>query len=174
MVEQRRGQLLDIVDAMRPMTVRQVFYQATVRGIIEKTEAGYGKVQTDLTVMRRSGELPYDWLADNTRWQRKPRTFNDPAEALRNTAKLYRKNLWADADSYVEVWLEKDALSGIFEDELTDYGVTLNVGRGYDGCYDAVRRDARAVEQGAGAIDRGRLCPAELCPRRSLPVRLEP
>jgi hypothetical protein len=29
--------------------------------------------------------------------------------------------------------LEKDALSGIFENALDPYGVTLNVGRGYDG-----------------------------------------
>ena len=59
----------------RPMTVRQVFYQATVRGIVEKSEAGYTKVQTDLVQMRRAGTLPYGWLADNTRWQRKPRSF---------------------------------------------------------------------------------------------------
>ena len=44
------------------MTVRQVFYQATVRDIVEKTEGGYTKVQTDLTLMRRAGELPYDWV----------------------------------------------------------------------------------------------------------------
>jgi hypothetical protein len=30
-----------------------VFYQATVRGLVEKAESGYGKVQTDLTVMRQ-------------------------------------------------------------------------------------------------------------------------
>jgi hypothetical protein len=41
------------------MTVRQVFYQATVRGLVEKAESGYAKVQTDLTLLRRSGELPY-------------------------------------------------------------------------------------------------------------------
>jgi hypothetical protein len=35
-VEQRRESLLKIVSKMQPMTVRQVFYQATVRGIIEK------------------------------------------------------------------------------------------------------------------------------------------
>src|SRR5262249_21169669 len=75
-VEARREALLDIIEAGRPMTVRQVFYQATVRGLVEKAESGYAKVQTDLTVMRRAGELPYDWLADNTRWQRKPRTFS--------------------------------------------------------------------------------------------------
>ena len=47
-VEDRREALLDIIEDGQPMTVRQVFYQATVRGLVEKTEAGYGKVQTDL------------------------------------------------------------------------------------------------------------------------------
>jgi hypothetical protein len=78
-------------------------------GVVEKAESGYGKVQADLTVMRRARELPYDWLADNTRWQRKPRTFDSVEDALRNTAAFYRKALWNEADSYVEIWLEKDA-----------------------------------------------------------------
>ena len=52
-VERRRERLYQIVEAMKPMTVRQVFYQASVRGIVEKSEAGYNKVQTDLVLMRR-------------------------------------------------------------------------------------------------------------------------
>jgi hypothetical protein len=130
-VEERREKLLDIVQAMKPMTVRQVFYQATVNGIIEKSEAGYTKVQTDLVQMRRSGVLPYGWLADNTRWQRKPRTFDSVEQALRDTAKFYRKDLWADADAYVEVWLEKDALSGVIYPITSMYDVPLMVARGY-------------------------------------------
>ena len=47
-VIRRRIDLLTIVADMKPMTVRQVYYQATVRGLVEKTEAGYDKVQTDL------------------------------------------------------------------------------------------------------------------------------
>jgi hypothetical protein len=90
-VEMRRSALLDIVADMQPMTMRQVFYQATVRGIVEKTEAGYAKVQTDLVLMRRFGELPYGWLADNTRVQRKPRTFDGVKDALERTAKFYPK-----------------------------------------------------------------------------------
>jgi hypothetical protein len=74
-MEARRAALFKIVQAMKPMTVRQVFYQATVAGVIDKTEGGYSKVQIDLVTMRRDGELPYAWLADNTRWQRKPLTF---------------------------------------------------------------------------------------------------
>jgi hypothetical protein len=113
------------------MTVRQVFYQATVRGIIEKTEGGYTKVQTDLAAMRRAGWLPYDWIADNTRWQRKPTTFDSVEEALRETARFYRKDLWRDADCYVEIWLEKDALSGVLWPITSLYDVPLMVARGY-------------------------------------------
>jgi hypothetical protein len=116
---------------MKPMTVRQVFYQATVLGIVEKSEAGYTKVQTDLVKMRRAGELPYDWLADNTRWQRKPRTFESIEEALEQTAMFYRKALWADADSYVEIWLEKDALAGVIYPITSMYDVPLMVACGY-------------------------------------------
>src|SRR5207249_427636 len=42
-------------------------------------------------------------------------------------------------------WLEKDALSGIFEDALEPYGVTLNVGRGYDG-WASIRNAAQRYE----------------------------
>jgi hypothetical protein len=130
-VRRRRGALIGIVQEMRPMTVRQVFYQATVHGIVEKSEAGYTKVQTDLVRLRRGGHLPYDWLADNTRWQRKPRTFLSVEEALNDTARLYRKALWADVGAYVEIWLEKDALAGVILPVTSTYDVPLMVARGY-------------------------------------------
>jgi hypothetical protein len=130
-VEERRQALLDIIAVMKPMTVRQAFYQATVRDLVEKTEAGYAKVQTDLVIMRKTGALPYGWLADNTRWQRKPSTYNSVQQALEETARLYRKALWADANAYVEVWLEKDALSGVVYPVTDLYDVPLMVARGY-------------------------------------------
>jgi hypothetical protein len=128
---QRRTALYDIVDAMKPMTVRQVFYQATVAGIVDKSEAGYDKVQADLVTLRKAGTLPYSWLADNTRWQRRPRTFDSVEQALQDTARLYRKSLWADAGCYVEIWLEKDALSGVVSPVTYQYDVPLMVARGY-------------------------------------------
>src|SRR6266508_1702064 len=130
-VELRRSRLYRIVEEIQPATVRQVFYQASVHGIVEKTEAGYTKVQTDLVLMRRAGELPYDWLADNTRWQRKPNTFDSVEDALRETARFYRKALWKDIDAYVEIWLEKDALSGVIYPVTSMYDVPLMVARGY-------------------------------------------
>jgi hypothetical protein len=130
-IAERRRALMEIIEAQRPMTVRQVFYQATVRGVVEKAESGYTKVQTDLVAMRRSGELPYHWLADNTRWQRRPQTYGGIEEALQDTARFYRKSLWRDAASYVEIWLEKDALAGVVMPVTSEYDVPLMVARGY-------------------------------------------
>jgi hypothetical protein len=130
-VNARREALFEIASEMQPMTVRQIFYQATVRNVVEKSEAGYNKVQTDLVQMRRSEVLPYDWLADNTRLQRRPRTHNSIQDALDETARFYRKSLWADANAYVEVWLEKDALSGVLYPVTSMYDVPLMVARGY-------------------------------------------
>jgi hypothetical protein len=131
-VAARREAFRAIVADMRPATVRQTFYQASsVRGIVEKTENGYGIVQNDLVILRRYGAMPYGWITDSTRWQRRPRTHRSVEEALKETARLYRKDLWHRADAYVEVWLEKDALAGVVYPVTSQYDVPLMVARGY-------------------------------------------
>jgi hypothetical protein len=81
--------------------------------------------------MRVAGTIPYGWIADSTRWQRKPRTFDSLEDALRITAETYRRALWAAQGVYVEVWLEKDALAGVIYEETARYDVPLMVTRGY-------------------------------------------
>lgn len=81
--------------------------------------------------MRRAGTLPYIWLTDSTRMQRKPRSYGSIEEALQETAQFYRKALWRDADCYVEFWIEKDALSGVVFPITAHYDVPLMVARGY-------------------------------------------
>lgn len=127
----RRLALYEIVTEQKPMTVRQVFYQATVHDIVEKAETGYDKVQRDLVEMRRDGMLPYGWIVDNLRYQRKPKTYGGIEEAIAETARLYRRSLWDSANCYVETWLEKDALSGVIYPVTALYDVPLMVARGY-------------------------------------------
>jgi hypothetical protein len=130
-MDARADALLDIAEEAQPCTVRQVFYQATVRGIVEKTEAGYAKVQRMLADLRLDGALPWDWIADNTRWQRKPTTWDSLRDALEATAQTYRRSLWTSADAYVEIWLEKDALAGVLYPVTERWDVPLMVTRGY-------------------------------------------
>ena len=62
------------------MTVRQVFYQLEMSGVVKKTEAGYRQVQKQLLVMRREGLLGWKFITDGTRWQRKPRSYDDAGD----------------------------------------------------------------------------------------------
>jgi hypothetical protein len=127
-----RDAIYEIVAEYRPMTVRQVFYQLVTRGVIDKTEAEYKTTVCRLLVqMRRDGELPFNWIADNTRWQRKPRTYGSLQALLANCQATYRRALWDDQDAYVEVWLEKEALAGVLIDVTARWDVPLMVTRGY-------------------------------------------
>src|SRR4051812_14932616 len=63
--------IISVLTEENPMTVRQVFYQLVSRGAISKSEAEYKQtVIRLLTNLRRSGRVPFDWIADNTRWMR--------------------------------------------------------------------------------------------------------
>ena len=122
---------LKIVAANQPVTVRQTYYLAVAAGVIDKTDKAYFNVSHRLTLLRRAKRLPYTSIADNTRWMRKPRTFNSIDEALENCRDTYRKAVWSNVDAYVEVWCEKDALAGVLLEETDPYDVPLMVSRGF-------------------------------------------
>jgi hypothetical protein len=124
--------LHSIVRGGRPMSVRQVFYQAVSRGLIAKTEAEYkNTICRLLAKMRLEGDMPFGWISDGTRWQRKPRTFSSLDAALGNIVRTYRRSLWDDQDAYVEIWLEKEALAGVVYNVTAEFDVPLMVTRGY-------------------------------------------
>jgi hypothetical protein len=115
-----------------PMTVRQLFYRLVSEGVIDKTETEYkATVGRLLTAMRKDGEIPYAWIADHTRWVRRAPSFSSLEDALQLTAETYRRSLWNNQDSYVEIWLEKDALAGVVFEQTAHYDVPLLVTRGY-------------------------------------------
>jgi len=131
-VEVIRGHIENLLSADNPQTVRQVFYRLTVLGVIAKTEGEYHQtVIRLLTEMREAGRIPFSWIADNTRWMRKPTTFTSPGEFLHAGANGYRRDLWASNPVYVEIWCEKDALAGVLVEETEPYDVPLMVARGY-------------------------------------------
>jgi hypothetical protein len=115
-----------------PMTIRQLFYQLVSLGVIAKTEQEYkGTVVRLAAEMRRTGELDFRLIADNTRWMRKPKTYSSLEAMLQRTAQTYRRAVWDNQDAYVEVWLEKDALAGVLYPVTSAWDVPLMVTRGY-------------------------------------------
>ena len=122
-----------ILTEIRPMTVRQVYYQLVSRQVIKNSRCQYQAVSKALVNARREGIIPWDWIEDRLRRPRKVNMWSGLPDFAVTCCTAYRRDVWETQPGYVEVWLEKDALSGIFEDVLRPYGVTLNVARGYDG-----------------------------------------
>jgi len=142
-MEERAEFLIDYTSEHGPVTVRGLYYQAEVARLpgISKDDKDYDKVQRQVLKLRREGRLNYSDIADATRWMRKPTTHDSVEEALKATARLYRKNLWLDADDYVEIWVEKDALAGVIYPITSLYDVPLMVTRGFSSetfAYEAV------------------------------------
>jgi hypothetical protein len=126
-----KAAIREVLEADHPMTVRQVFYQLVVRGAIEKTEIEYNKIAVRLlTDMRMAGEIPFAWIEDSSRRRIGLRSYDNVADALADTAKFYRRNAMRESADYIEVWCEKEALSGILWSVAGDYGVPVIISKG--------------------------------------------
>lgn len=130
---ERQDIALEVLSKHRPMTVRQVYYQFVSRHAIDNTRSMYQRISDLLVDMRKDGLIPWDWIEDRIRRPRQVAMWDDLKSFGASALQSYRRDVWIEQPELVEVWLEKDALSGIFEDVLRPYRVTLNVGRGYDG-----------------------------------------
>jgi hypothetical protein len=124
--------IYEIAEAEQPVSTRGVYYRVMSRGLVPKHEQqGYGVVQRQTVKLRRSGDLPYAWIADGTRLHLKPRTWSSAEAALEHTAKFYRQALWDDQNVHVEIWSEKDAIRSVVYPVTSDFDVPLMVARGY-------------------------------------------
>ena len=131
-ISEIKRRIIETLREGQPMTVRQLFYQLVSSGTIPKTEAEYKGTVVRLTgEMRLASEIPFAWIADNTRWMRKPETYSGLEQALRRTVLTYRRSVWDSQAAYVEVWLEKDALAGVLIDVTSAWDVPLMVTRGF-------------------------------------------
>ena len=143
--------LVGIVADIEPATVRQVFYQAVVHGLVPKDETrGYKLVQRRLVLLRERGAVPYGWITDNVRIVRGHNRYEGPEDYARVAAEFYRRDYWAESPERVEVWLEKDALAGVLVPAVVEEcGLDLHVTRGYasvsylQSAADFIRRDGR-------------------------------
>ncbi len=130
-VLERRRQVTELAEEFAPATIRQLYYLCEVRGLVPKTDAGYRAVQHDALILRQEGDIDYDWISDNSRWMRKSRSYKGIDHFLNLSIGTYRRDLWHGADTYVEIWIEKDALAGSIMEETNPYDVPLMVAKGF-------------------------------------------
>ena len=123
-------------------TLRAMFYALVSLRVIPNVQAQYQYLSHFTARARENGQLPINCFADQSR--RVIQDFDDTYETmedyidrgishLENATYNYPKSIprWHRQPHYVEVWIEKDALSGTFKSILGNRQVKIVPSRGF-------------------------------------------
>ena len=128
-------QILIELDAYLPLTLRQIYYQMVGKGFIENNISEYGMLSQLIKWGRINRHISWDAVEDRGRavhrgdgWLNKEEFIvNEMDDFLRG----YRRHLVSDQNKFIEVWIEKDALSSIFSKITMRYCISTVVCRGF-------------------------------------------
>ncbi len=116
------------------LTLRQLYYQLVSRDIIPNQQKEYAKLSKLLVNGRMGGVVDWDAIEDRLRQPHIPYWVNGIDSAINDTVEQYRLDRMKNQDVYIEVWVEKDALSGVLKIITEEYHIRLMVNRGYSSC----------------------------------------
>lgn len=113
------------------LTLRQLYYQFVSRDLIENTVQSYKRIGEIICDARLAGLIDWDAIEDRTRNLSRLSTWDDPADIIGACARQFRLEVWASQPNRVEVWIEKEALAGVFERACNEFDVPFFCCRGY-------------------------------------------
>ena len=149
------------------LTVRQLYYQFVARGLLPSGQNEYKKIVDTLSKARYAGKFDNDLIEDRTRTVHKGDFTRDDTRVGRGMNKaaawIRQMPIWAlDRDrwygqhTHVSVWVEKEALAGIFETTCNELGVSWLACKGcpsVSAIWDWIKGAREAKEYGGGDED---------------------
>ena len=110
-------------------TLRGIFYILVSLNVLENLQQRYESLSKALVAARRDGMIRDDWIVDESRNIIEVYdAYFDPGqeityllERLEKLPEKYIKSIprWYNQTNYVEVWVEKNAMAGVFSSILT-------------------------------------------------------
>jgi hypothetical protein len=173
---------LDLIDAMyraaeaaQPITGRGIGYKLFVAKLIASMgRTDMRRVYRLLKEAREQGDIPWEWVVDETRGLEKRATWDNVEEFAGTMANSYRRDFWNQQPVHCEVWSEKGTVRGVLQPVLDEYGVGFRVMHGFNSatCVYNVSQDDDGrdlIVLYVGDYDLSGLCMSE----EDLPKRLE-
>ena len=161
------------------LTVRQLYYQLVSRAYIPNNEKSYRHVVNTVSDARMTGDIDWNSIVDRTRNVRSNPHWSHPGEILRSAAHQFQYDKWLDQAERVEVWIEKDALTGVIAGVCNELDVPYFSCRGYTSQSEIWRGAQRVLEhhrsvgQGTVILHMGDLDPSGVDMTRDITDRLE-
>jgi hypothetical protein len=123
-----------LAEPAQPITGRGVGYKMFVAGLIPSMERSeMRRVYRLLKEARERGDIPWEWIVDETRSIERTSTWATPAEYARCVARSYRRDFWDQQPLRCEVWSEKGTVRGVLAPVLNQYAVGFRVMHGFSG-----------------------------------------
>ncbi len=149
----REKEIIEILKAENPRSVRFVFYKMTDPRLdccVDKTESGYQLIKRIMISMRKKDLLSYDWVSDSTREGELQYCYRSPESCLNNAVYYYREPLWKN--HYVVVWTESRSIASIIKPICDEYRVDLYAAGGFSSL-SLIKDSADRMDTESGGIN---------------------
>jgi hypothetical protein len=126
------GEMYAVAEDAQPITGRGVGYKLFAAGLISSmARSEMQRVYRLLKTARENGDIPWEWIVDETRTVERVSTWDDPEHYARCVARSYRRDFWNQQPARVEVWSEKGTIRGVLAPVLDEYAVPFRVMHGF-------------------------------------------
>ena len=136
------------------LTLRQLYYQFISRDYFPNTEQSYDRLGSIITDARLAGLISWEAIEDRGRGVNEWLIEESEADALDGIEYRFALDYWARQNAYVEVWVEKEALSSVIERPCRRRSVPYMSCKGYLSASEAWRSGQRFERM----LDEGRNC----------------
>lgn len=99
--------------------------------MLGNTQQNYKNLGSVINDARLAGLIDWNHITDRTRGIEKLAVWSSPDDIVEACAKQYREDLWATQPYHVEVWIEKEALAGVFQRVCEELRIPYLSCRGY-------------------------------------------
>jgi hypothetical protein len=113
------------------LSVRQLYYQLVAADRVPNTMQSYQRVVNVVDRARMAGMMNWYMIVDRTRHLKGNAHWDSPDQIVNAAARGYAVDKWQDQPRRVEVWVEKEALSGVIGRVANDEDVSWFACRGY-------------------------------------------
>lgn len=142
-IDRANAILADYEDQGYTLTLRQLYYQFVARDLIENTDRSYKRLGGIISAAREAGQVSWRAIEDRNRSLEAYQIEEDPTSVLNGIEYGITFDIWKALGAYVEVWVEKDALSNVVERACRELRVPFLACRGYLSASEAWRAGVR-------------------------------
>lgn len=154
----------DVVEEYRRqglrLTLRQLYYQLVTKNLIVNEEKSYKRLGKAVSTGRLAGLLDWDAIEDRGRVPKRHPQWKNVRSIVEAALHSYRLPRLEGQKTYVELWVEKEALAGVLEPIAERFHIVLMVNKGYSSqsaMYQAACRIDEACREQNKAGKEGRI-----------------